>query len=177
MSSKSYEKTGGHTRCSVTVYYEKTASGASFYFTYVGEAEAEWYYETSPGYWRWKGNSAGYVQMDVDGTYTNDYAFTYAKAARNTAGYTGGPWFEQRSGPSNTINLGPKNNGYVVTIHWTGSMSKTDGFTVTYTFTIPVYVNASGSIKELEKVYVNVNGSIKECTVYLNVGGTIKEIS
>lgn len=41
---------------------------------------------------------------------------------------------------------------------------------------IPVYVNVSGTIHQVEKAYANVGGEIKECTVYANVGGTIKTL-
>lgn len=39
---------------------------------------------------------------------------------------------------------------------------------------IPVYVNVSGTVYQVEKAYTNVGGTIKECTVYANVGGVIK---
>lgn len=179
MSSRSLStQTGGNTKCDVTVYYNQTASGAEFYFEYWGYAEAEWY---APGgkyasYWRWKGNDAGYVQMSVNGSYTNQYTFTNGKGSRNKAGDTGGPWYAQKSGTSNTLSLPGQNTPYTITVYYTGSMSRNTSFSVSYTFNLPVYVNDNGTIKPIIKAYINDGGTIRECDVYLNVNGTIHHL-
>ena len=42
---------------------------------------------------------------------------------------------------------------------------------------LPISINVSGTIKNVQKVYVNVGGTVKEITAaYVNVGGTIKQI-
>ena len=41
---------------------------------------------------------------------------------------------------------------------------------------IPAYVNAGGTVYQVDKAYANVGGVIKECDVYVNVGGVIKQI-
>lgn len=174
MGSTSFSKTGGRTYCAVTVYYEQTPSGANFYFTYSGECEA---YNVGAG-WKWYTNSQGNVWIDVDGTESNSYAFVYAHSSGASApDLPNQAWKPANSGTSNTVSVGPKNDGYVVTVHWSGSISSTESTIVTYTFTLPIFGNDSGEIKAFEKVYINDGGTIKECTVYTNVGGVIKEIS
>ena len=173
-----YDKSGGRTKCSVGVYYERLENGASFYFTYAGQAETYWLAPTDKhsGYWAWYTNSAGYVQMDVNGTYTNQYAFTYAHSKGDWAGTGGSAWKDTLSGTSDTITLGPTNDGYTITVHWSGSINTTDGTTVYYTFNLPIYINDDGEVNPFTKVYINDNGTIRECDVYINVDGSIKQI-
>ena len=176
MSSKTLAtQTGGHTKCDVTVNYNKTATGATFSFSYQGYAEAEYYYPSE--YWRWKGNDAGYVQMSVNGTYTSKYTFTYAKGKWNKAGDVGPTWKPQLSGTSDTLTLPGQNTPYTITVFYTGSMNTNTGFSVSYTFNLPIYINVNGDIRPVIKAYINDNGEIRECDVYLNVNGTIHHLS
>ena len=180
MASKELStKTGGNTQCDVTVNYWQTETEAKFNFNYWGRAKAEYYNpggKTEP-YWRWKGNDAGYVQMAVNGSYTDSCTFTYAKGTWNYAGSTGSTWIDQRSGTSTTITLPGENIAYNITVYYTGSMDTSDGFSVTsFTFTLPIFVNDNGTIKPVAKAYINDNGTIKECTVYFNDNGTVKQL-
>lgn len=178
MSTASYSKQGSNTKCDVTLYYQQNADSASFYFKYYGFCQAYYQppYDKYAGYYAYYGNKAGYIRMDVDGTYTGG-PYTYAGAKTSGTHTSGSGWILDKEGTSSTVTLPAKNTGYTVTIRWTGNFSATGGQTVTYTFNIPIYVNANGTIKPVTKAYMNVNGSIKECTVYLNVNGSIKTIA
>ena len=65
------------------------------------------------------------------------------------------------------------------TISVTAGINNADSTQTTKQFTgpavlnIPLYVNESGTVYQIEKAYANVNGTIKECDVYANVGGEI----
>lgn len=179
MGTSSYTKTGGHTKCSVTVHFEQTSAGAKFWFDYSGYAQRYWIPTGGGvvGHWAWYTNKASYIQMDVNGEYTNNYAYTYAHSKGDYAGASGGTeWEGTRSGTSNTLNLAATNNGYVITLHWSGGVNTTDGQTIYYSFNLPIYVNPDGTVKAVTKVYANVEGVIKDCAVYVNVDGVIKQL-
>ena len=173
MSSQYYWWYGNSAGCEMNVYYQKNDDGtASFWLDYVGWRSAYWN-STSKKY-VFHGNSNGYVQMGVDGNYTGTY--TYAGAVSSGTSASGEGWIQDRSGTSSTITLAGKNTPYTITIWLTGNYTTSGSFEVTYTFTLPIFTNASGTIKAIDKVYTNVGGTIKECEVYTNVNGTIKQL-
>lgn len=177
MASQNFSKNKNNTKCDVVLYFNQTATGASFYFTYKGYRNAKWIPQTDKvaGHYSYLGNSAGYIRMDVDGTYTGG-PYKYAGAVSYDTHASGSGWIQDQSGTSNTLNLPAKNTAYNVTIRWTGNFSDTATKAVTYSFTIPIYVNPDGTIKPIQKAYANVGGVIKECAVFVNVNGTIKQL-
>ena len=176
MASSSYSKSGNSTKCDVTVYYTQNAESASFYFTYVGYCAAGWINTgTGSAHYGFYGNDAGYIRMDVDGTYTTKYTYAGAKAYDKSA--SGGGWIQDKSGTSDTITLPGKNTPYNITVRWTGTFGATQSLPITYSFTLPIYINPDGTVKAVSKAYLNVGGSIKECTVFVNVGGTVKQLT
>ena len=109
-------------------------------------------------------------------------------------GSTGGSTSSQTKTSGTTLTL--RQNGYTRTgynfVRWN---TKADGSGTNYSAggsytanaavtlyaqwvkaNIPVFVNVSGTIHQVEKAYANVGGTIKEVTVYANVGGTIKTL-
>lgn len=165
--SQQFDKNGNNTRCIATLYYQKNESSASFYVSYTGYCGAG---EQNGNTIFW-GNSNGYIRLNVDGTETARYTYATTKSYGTNASKAG--WIKDQSGSTSTITLPAKNTGYKCYIYLTGNFSATPTKTVTYTFTIPVFVNANGTIKACEKAYANIGGAIKECTVYINNNGTI----
>ena len=174
MGSASFDLNGNNTRCTGTVSWTKNANSVSFTYSFLGYCNAK----SS----KFVGNNDGSVHVTVDGTRIGGNSnYKYAGAKTAGQGASGSGWIAESNYARN--NLGPlelsaKTGTYEIKFICTGNFSDhSTKYTESFTWTIPVYINDDGTVKELDKVYVNAGGVIKECTVYLNVGGTIKEIS
>ena len=171
MGSWSTEYNGNNTKCYTTVSWTKNADSVSFSFDF-------WGYCLASNQHEFLGNSDAYVEVDVDGVAIGGSSFKYAGQKTAGKGSTDSGWVEDYTGSKGPRTLPAKNGVYSITLKLTGNFSKTDYHdTESFVFTIPGYINDSGTIRAIEKAYVNVGGTIKECTVYTNAGGVIKEIS
>lgn len=152
--------------------------------------------------WNTKSDGSG-TSYSSGGDYTANASVTlYAQwqiitytVSYNGNGSTGGSTASQTKTYGTALTL--RSNGFTRTNYtFTGWNTASDGSGTSYaagaSYTknaaltlyaiwkknnIPVYINDSGTIRQVEKAYININGTIKECTVYLNVNGVIKTIT
>ena len=116
---------------------------------------------------------ASTLKLYVDGT----EKFSYTMPKRDSLGKSGNAYWTNYHDTFNvSYDVPIKIGAYIVSVTCS-SPSLSDGGSIAYVTTIPIYINLNDSIKAMDKAYVNIDDSIKECTVYVRVGDTIKTLN
>lgn len=152
------------------IYWAKSGSNATFYAKLT---QAYSFAKSS----KWVGNSLEQMRLGVDGTYTPYVSVAGVRTAGT--GASGSDWRQNNDyagAQTATITKAGKNSAYELTLRINGNGGTTGTYSVTIQFALPVWINDSGTLKQVEKAFFNDNGTIKECEVFFNDNGAIKAV-